>query len=286
MNQEQIQNALIEHGLSDVSIAVHSSLKSFGHVDDGAISVASALINICRNVMAPSFCEIGRTNPPMDDRPLQNGWDYDSRLIDVEDIVSFDPDTFGISSDINVSEMGQISRSLLLAPGTVRSMHPSVSWCCNGPDAEWLMADHSSSDPNLPIKRLAEIGGHVLLLGVDLAACTAIHLAEEIAGRRPFIRWVKYVDGSVRRVREYGCSDGFAGLTSDLSKVLAHFEIGKCIATTANLSDLVISCVELIKANPTRTVCRRSGTCRCQDVARGGPIEYPAGQSAPLELTQ
>lgn len=278
MNQDQIEDALAERGLSNADMAVHSSLRAFGHVDGGAKSVVSALLNVGRNVMMPTFCQIGRTNPPPDDRPLQNGWDYESYRIDSADFTAFDPEAFGIESEINVSEMGQIPKALLQATGSVRSMHPSVSWCCNGPDAEWLMADHFPDNPNLPLKRLATFPGRVLLLGVDLRSCTALHLAEEVTGRRPFIRWVKCSDGSIRRVREYGCSDGFQNLKADLADVLSEFTIGKCPAILASLPDLVEKGAELINAHPERTICRLGGSCRCKDSAKGGPIEHAAGQ--------
>jgi len=273
MNEECIQTGLCELGIQGRDVAVHASLRSFGHVTGGAEAVVHALLKVCRNVLMPTFCEIGRTNPPQEDRPRQNGWDYAGYRKDTTNIVPFDPDTFDATSKLNVNEMGRIPAEFLRTPGTFRSKHPSVSWAANGPDAAWYTAGHIADDPNLPLKRLMEKQGAVLLLGVDLAGCTAIHLAEEVVGRSPFIRWVLYVDGSVRRVREYGCSDAFPKLAPHVASLAKQIAIGQCHAVCYPITQLVKNVVKVLATQPQITLCGRQTLCRCQDSMKGGPKE-------------
>ena len=273
VDRPSIEEGLRKLGLSGCDVEVHSSLSSFGNVIGGPKTVIRALLQVCGTVLMPSFCEIGRTNPPSDDRPPQNGWDYDSHSVDTFCMTPFDASEFDQSSKINVSEMGRIADKFLRFPGTVRSKHPSVSWSANGPRSQWYVSDHAVDDPNLPLRRLVDQKGSILLLGVGLNRCTAIHVAEEHAGRRSFIRWVLHADGVVRRVREYGCSEGFISLEPHLKNLERRINLGNCSAVCYPADLLVESLTPVIESDPSITLCHRGEQCRCHDAARGGPIE-------------
>ena len=275
ISAQAVQTGLAELGLTGQDVAVHSSLSSFGHVIGGAETVIRALLHVCGTVLMPTFCGIGRTNAPADDRPAQNAWDYQEYNSETEPIVPFDPTAFDRTSGLDVDEMGQIPAALLRHTDTVRSQHPSVSWAANGPLARCYTSAHLPDDPNLPLKRLADTGGRILLMGVGLPECTAVHLAEELAGRRPFIRWVMYADGKVRRVREYGCSNGFARLTSHVEPLATRCTIDRSSAVSYPVKPFVEAISQAIRSQPEITLCGR-GECRCQDSVRGGPID--AGQ--------
>jgi len=269
---QAIQVGLSELRLTDQNVAVHSSLNSFGHVVGGARTVVRALLDVCGTVLMPTFCGIGRADPPPDDRPVQNGWDYQTYHHATTEIVPFNPATFDRTSEVDVAEMGQISAAFLQEKDTVRSQHPSVSWAGNGPLARYYTANHSPDEPNLPLKRLAETQGYIVLLGVGLSVCTAVHLAEELAGRKPFIRWVLHADGRTRRVREYGCSDGFAKLTKYVGAIASRSIIGQCRAVLYPAKPFVEAIAQVIRSRPEITLCDRA-ECRCQDSVRGGPFD-------------
>lgn len=271
MDENQLQLDLRRLDLEGQDVAVHSSLRSFGKVDGGAQAIIRALCEVCSTVLMPAFCEIGRTNPPPEDRPPCNGWNYEEYQINTSNLIPFDPYTFGPTSGLNSEEMGRIPTEFLLCPDTLRSAHPSVSWSARGPLASWYVADHALNDPNAPLKKLRERQGYVLLLGVGLEACTALHLAEECAGRQAFIRWIQYADGRIRRVREYGCSDGFPNLLPLVGQLAKQISIGSCQAASYPIDALVKTGCQSILAQPTLTLCRRKGPCRCQDAVRGGP---------------
>ena len=266
-----IRTRLADLGLTGKDVAAHSSLRSFGHVEGGADTVVRALLDVCGTVLMPSFCSIGRTNAPDGDRPAQNAWDYSPSNPESNPGRPFDPSAFGPASDIDTEDMGQVAQALLRRRRTMRSQHPSVSWAASGPSAAHYTSDHVPDDPNLPLERLSERDGYILLLGVGLEACTAVHLGEEMAGRRPFIRWVLYADGQVRRVREYGCSDGFGRLAEYVEPLAARTTIGQCAAVSYPVAPFVQTIARIINTRPETTLCGRK-ECRCVASMLGGPI--------------
>ncbi len=272
--EQDIGDGLLCLGLADKLVAMHSSLSSLGHVVGGARTVVDALESVCDTVLAPTYSSIGRTLPPLDDRPARNGCDYEhyEEVAGSRNVVPFDPATFDRHSDVDL-DMGAIPRELLSRPQSIRSGHPSVSWVAHDRHAEELLPTHRWDDPNAPLKRTYEGGGIVLLLGVELTQCTALHLAEEFAGRRPFIRWVRCVDGSIRRIREYGCSEGFeVAFSPRLSSLSGTTRIGDAVARTYPLDELVDAAANLIRRRDFSTMC--SHRCeRCVDADAGGPGE-------------
>lgn len=272
-----IQAGLIALGLEGVAVGVHSSLSSFGYVDGGAETVLRALLDVCATVLVPTYSSMGRTRPPENDRPKQNGCDYEyfDSILPTKDITPFDPDSFGNNSQID-RDMGVIPKTTLQTPGMIRSKHPSVSWAANGVDATSYVQPHPPDDPMRPLKKLYEANGYVLMLGVPLSECTALHLAEEMAGRHPFIRWTLYRDGVVRRMREYGCSGGFPNLEPYLERDANRLKIGECKAVAYPIRALVDTGAELMRRSPEITLCPQGKVgkhCRCSDAAKGGPIE-------------
>ncbi len=268
---QHVREALVQLGLEGQDVEVHSSLRAFGHLAGGPLGVIEPLLDVCSTVLMPAFHSLGRCNPPPDDRPDLNGWDYDSHPVDETDLVPFDPAAFGVDSPITVQEMGIIPATLLKQPGACRSVHPSVSWVAKGPDAPFYTHDHPADDPNIIMRRLYERRGYALLLGVTLTRCTSVHLAEELAGARTLIRWSRGADGAVRRFRESGCSGGFDNLAPHVAEHLRSARIGPCQVRCYPLAEMVPAAVEALKANPQLVICGRQGTCRCKDVAAGGP---------------
>src|SRR5205814_8753225 len=99
--------------------------------------------------------------------------------------------------------------------------------------------EHPWESTNLPLERLAADGGWVALLGVTLASCTAIHIAEERAGRRPFMRWALDKDGRMRVVRVCGCAKGFDQLLPSCQTLFRVTLIGFAWIMAAPLAELV-----------------------------------------------
>ena len=77
--------------------------------------------------------------------------------------------------------MGVVGELFRTFPGVIRSGHPAFSMAAFGPNATYMMADHSLTEDTgnpSPVGKLYELDGYVLLLGVDHWNNTSLHLAE------------------------------------------------------------------------------------------------------------
>lgn len=264
-----LRRALEEIGVAGGAIELHASLSAFGHVEGGADAVVDAALATCSTVLAPAFCFEPNWTPPADDRPRRNGADY-SFYDDWEARVPRRPwvvEAAGIDAS-----MGAVPRALLGRAGTVRSEHPWHSWLAWGQGAAELLRPHPWETTNLPLERLAARGGWVVLAGVELKSCTAVHTASELAGRRPFIRWMVDRDDVVRRIRVAGCSKGFNALWPHTEDLFHVARVGPGLVRAAPLAPLLERAAEVLREQPDLVTC--SPDCiRCRDTALGGPDE-------------
>lgn len=247
-------------------MTVHSSLRSFGHVKGGAETVIQALQDVCSTVLMPGFQCAAKILPPPEMRYRQNGCDY---------AVHFDfvnpPRPFDVHTAPLHPRMGAVGHALALRSGTLRSNHPWHSWLGTGEDAARWFADHPWETTNRPLESAAVAGGFVLLLGVNLTACTALHVAEERAGRRPFIRWAMDDAGVIREVATSGCAKGFDALAPHCRELFTTTQIGACLAQAAPLTPLIDRAAAVIREQPELTRCS-SDCLRCRDAILGGPL--------------
>lgn len=81
---------------------------------------------------------------------------------------------------------GLLTETFRNMDGVIRSMHPTHSACAIGRLAKEMTCDHIKDDtpvgPNSPLRKLAGIGGKILMLGCGLAPNTFMHGVEEVAG--------------------------------------------------------------------------------------------------------
>jgi len=267
VSREALVDGLRRLGLSGKPVAVHSSLRSFGHVESGAETVIFALQDVCSTVLMPGFQCAAKILPCPERRYRQNGCDY---------TVHFDftnpPRPFDVEAAPLHPKMGAICQAFALQPGVARSYHPWHSWLGTGESAGAWLADHPWESTNRPLESLAAAGGFVLLLGVDLSSCTAVHVAEECAGRRPFIRWAMDSCGIIREVATSGCAKGFTALDPHCRHLFKVQQIGRCLAKTAPIAELVDCLAPIVRAQPELTRC--SPDClRCHDEILNGPLQ-------------
>jgi aminoglycoside 3-N-acetyltransferase len=215
-------------------VMVHSSLKSFGHVDGGAQAVIEALMEVLTpqgTLLLPSF---NHDEPFHDDGPGV----YDPRRTPTSN--------------------GAIPDRFWRMPGVLRSLdptHPIAAWGRHS--QRYTHAHHRTltMGPQSPLGLLAADGGWGLLLGVDYGANTFHHVVEmstgaPCLGQRTEAYPVALPDG--RRVlgRTWGWRDGVCPIT-DQGLYAAQMPrrnlqrqalIGGCTATLFRLSD----CFEVI----------------------------------------
>jgi aminoglycoside N3'-acetyltransferase len=253
-------------GIIGKRVVVHSSLRSFGHVIGGADTVVTEMINSFETILVPAFCWDSNAPPPSHDRPKQNGCDYSFYEGWTKPLKPFIVESAGIEP-----KMGIISRKFVSLPESKRSDHTWHSWVAWGSMAEQLVENHPWETTNLPLERLSNLEGQLVLMGVGLSSCTAIHIAEERAGRRPFIRWATNRNGEVKRVRSAGCAKGFDKLMPYCRELFSATYVGDCRILSTPLKPFIERMTEVISSHAELTPC--SDNClRCSDALLEGPL--------------
>jgi aminoglycoside 3-N-acetyltransferase len=168
--------------------------------------------------------------------------------------------------------MGAFPRKIWELPEARRSEHPWHSWIAYGEGAKELVQNHSWDRAHEPLERLAERGGWVVMVGVTIFYCTALHLAEERSGRRAFIRWAKDKNGLVKRISVGGCANWFDPFFPQVEHLFKWTQIGNAAVLAAPLRQLVEVSADLIHKNPQLAVCS-SDCLKCKDALAGGPLE-------------
>jgi aminoglycoside 3-N-acetyltransferase len=266
VSRKTLADGLRQLGLEGKPVAVHSSLRSFGRVEGGAGTVISALREVCSTILMPGFQCAAKILPPPEKRYRQNGCDY---------AVHFDfvnpPRPFDVNGAPLHPKMGAVCQTFAARPDTLRSSHPWHSWLGSGKNAGAWLANHPWETTNRPLETLAADGGFALLLGVNLTSCTAIHVAEERAGRRPFIRWAMDSNRVIREVATSGCAKGFEALAPHCRHLFRSVKIGECLAQAAPVAELLNCLSPVIRTQPELTRC--SPDClRCRDAILCGPL--------------
>lgn len=187
LDETKILEALKSFGAfkSDL-LFVHSSLSACGSIDGGPPTV----INAFRSWIG--------------DRPAlalpTHTWSY--------------PDETGVAPVYDYqstpSLIGAITNFYWRQPGIVRSLHPSHSLACSGPDAERLLAGHEDFETpcgiGTPYHQIAHGNSSVLMFGATMESYTLFHTAEDeaevgylYAPEQVTLR-TKEKDGSVRSI--------------------------------------------------------------------------------------
>ena len=248
-------------------LMVHSSLASFGPIRGGAQAVLKGLLEGGRTVLVPSFSStFGVPRPGHQPFMTQNGIEDDFRGPTTGIGRVYSPTCGKIDRD-----MGAVAAALLDMDGAARGKHPLNSFATVGPDARALVGGQTALDVYAPIRELAGRGGNILLMGVGLEAMTALHAAEELAGRRLFRRWANGPDGNATAVAVGGCSRGFGAFDEVLTVVERRERVGNSVWRVFPAQEAIALATKAIQALPRRTQCDRDGCIRCADAVAGGP---------------
>ncbi len=283
ITEHDIQNAVRELRLSSLPVCLHSSFKSFGGVEGGPESVVRAFLVEHCTVIVPAFSDDFGVNPPPDIRPERNGWDYGDiphNQKGVDRVYSAD------TNEITQCEMGVIPATVLTQAGRVRGNHPLCSFVAVGPEAGPMILGQTPIDIFAPLWALAEAGGWVVLMGVGLHSMTLLHAAEELAGRRPFVRWANGTNGKPVGVTMGGCSDGFGRFESILSPLARSTQVGQSLWLAYPAMQALKAASAAIHDIPEITRCTNSKCGRCGDQVQGGPIDFEELANKALQRTR
>lgn len=155
-------------------LLVHSSLSAMGWVCGSAAAVIIALQKVLGEmgtlVMPTHSTDLSEPSQ-WENPPVPESWWQTIR----ETIPAYDPDLTPTRS------MGRIPETFRKQKGVLRSAHPQSSFCARGPQASYIIKNHSLAyglGENSPLARIYDLGGFVLLLGVRHSRNTSMHLAE------------------------------------------------------------------------------------------------------------
>jgi len=160
VSKDDIKTGLRKLGLKKGDkIGVHSSLSNFGYVEGGADAVIDALLEVVGeegNIVMPThstnLLEVQRTPEEI---AMGVTWLYK--------ILPYNPAE-------TPCRTGTIPEAFRKRQGAIRGSHPSNSIAALGPKAEELVEGW---------QKMLELDGYILLIGVGLSVCTAMHLAEK-----------------------------------------------------------------------------------------------------------
>jgi aminoglycoside 3-N-acetyltransferase len=178
MTPAKLEKVFKEIGIkSGMSVMVHASLKNMGYLVNGPYDVIDTLIRSVGpkgTLLVPTHT--GQLTDPSDwtNPPCPIGWLDDIKA----NMAPFDP------KKTPTRNRGLLPEFFLRYKGVHRSHHPLNSTAALGYKAKYFTSDHPFHEPEgkgSPCYKLYNSGGHILLLGVGLAACTALHTAEYLA---------------------------------------------------------------------------------------------------------
>lgn len=266
---EDIRQGIRAAGLSGLPLCVHSSLRSFGQVEGGAPTIIQGCLAEACTVLVPAFVDQFEVYPPPEIRVERNGWDYRKTY----GLPSRTDEIYSPQSNAINRWMGAIPTALLAMPDRVRGNHPLNPFAAVGPLANELISGQRGDDVYAPLEEIERRGGSVVLMGVGLDSMTAIHLAEQRAGRRLFRRWATGPDGVTPVAGDIGsCSGGFPKLDPVLAPIEHSIQVGASRWRIFPMREALVLARDVIVADPEITRCSRPGCIICEDAIAGGPL--------------
>lgn len=242
--------------LQDHPVIVHTSLKKFGPIEDGANTVIQALLDTTNGLMVPTFTYMTMVTPEVG--PPNNGIIYGGNK---DDNKRAEPFHLSMSPD---KMMGILPRALLEREDSARTAHPILSFA--GIRADNYLATQTLYEPLAPIGALAEQDGWVMLINVGHDVNTSIHYGEKLAGRKQFLRWAMVGDRIMECHNFPGDSSGFNAIDEYIKPDTRRVDVGNGVIQAIPLKRLFDAVGEIIKKNPLALLCQRTDCERCNAI--------------------
>jgi aminoglycoside 3-N-acetyltransferase len=237
-------------------IIAHASLSAFGEVHGGVEAVLGAMLVAFDSLIMPAFTYKTMVVPEMG--PSDNAISYGSAK-DANLMAEF------FSPDLPVDPlMGVVAQGLSNHPQAQRSTHPILSFV--GVNADQALDAQTLDEPLAPVRILNENEGWVLLMGVDHTVNTSIHYAENVAGRKQYVRWALTPNGAVECPEFPGCSHGFQAVAPRLAGVTRSAQVESAQIEAIPLSELLDIVRDWIIEDSLALLCEREDCEHCNIV--------------------
>lgn len=155
------------------NVIVHSSMSKIGWIVGGVITVINALMEVLTEegtLVMPTMS--GNTDPA--------NWNYPAVPADWIPIIRQERPPYDPAITPTRS-MGRIPELFRTLPNVVRSNHPQSSFSAWGKHAEEIVSEYkieSSFGHVSPLRKVYDLNGKILLLGVHHSSNTSLHYAE------------------------------------------------------------------------------------------------------------
>jgi aminoglycoside 3-N-acetyltransferase len=182
------------------TLLVHCSMRRIGWIEGGAATLLAAIREVNGpdgTVVVPAQTPDNSLTSPVH-RAATAGMTDAERARFVADMPGFDP---GRTPSYGVGGFAEHVRS---HPGALRSRHPQTSFAALGPAAAEILRVHDVDchlGERSPLGALYRRRATILLLGVGVAKCTALHLAEyRLDGPVPLLEYSCFVTDNGHRI--------------------------------------------------------------------------------------
>jgi aminoglycoside 3-N-acetyltransferase len=233
-----------------------ASLDEIGPLPGGTETFIGALLSTCELLITPAFTPQCQVIPEVG--PEENGVAYGG---ETEANAAAELFNAGMPA---AGAQGALANVLVRGGKGQRSAHPLLSFV--GVNAADALAAQSIADPLGPIAWLAEYDADVLLVGCDHSWDVGLHYAEQLAGRKTFVRWALTDRGVVECPSMPGCAEGFAAMSEHLAGVAQVGMLGEARVEVVPLRDLVHLAGGWIRQDPRALLCDRPECARCRTV--------------------
>lgn len=249
--KEEIVYALNLGGIENGDVVLmHSALSAIGHVEGGADTVIDAVLEAVGPDGTFAVSTMAFDNP-----------------FDAEN----SPSTVGIISETHRKR-----------PNSIRSLRPVHSINAIGAKAEELIRDHDLCETNCgvgsPYLKLREMGGKIILLGVDMNRNTTLHAIEDIMDSVYLVNRTvpapKYMEDYEHKtmVMKKFCPGhrNFLGFTADLRKADALIEvcIGNAMVKIIDVRKMFALGEEMLTRDPLYFLCKNENCEHCAGVRK------------------
>jgi aminoglycoside 3-N-acetyltransferase len=252
----------LDRGFTDLGlnhktpVLVHVASEHFETIRGGMETLVGALIAHTYSLVTPAFTY--RTMLIPEKGPDWNGINYGSGRQANEMVEAFNLD---MPPD---EALGEFPRIISRLPGVTRSKHPILSFY--GLHAEEYLDAQTAYDPLAIINALMSSDGISLLINIEHTANTSIHVGEQLAKRRSFVRWALSYNGTVECPNFPGCSSGFNEISSAVEPFCGKLQLAGLEIKAIPLRDLINTARTMIETDPNALLCQRPDCERCNAI--------------------